>query len=217
MVDARRYIYGMVDKVKETVEIDLRQKLEGILTRKVALSRQRAALAEEDRKLDRDLADLRSAGRVWGISLPIPAVEPSVTGHVTVRYRTADGTMREEVRSAPTPLLFAGSTALVGPTAPAIETKTQDTKVSPAPARPAIRDIVLDRLKAAGAKGDGATAIRQFIERVYDDKIHEKTVGMTLYRLAQDGLVRREGRTWFLAQEAGSPGADTPGPETAKS
>jgi len=40
-------------------------------------------------------------------------------------------------------------------------------------------------------------------------------IGMTLYRLSQDGLVRREGRTWFFvpsqAAETKNPGGDTPG------
>ena len=49
----------------------------------------------------------------------------------------------------------------------------------------------------------------------YRGEIHEKTVGMTLYRLLQDKLVRREGHTWFLVPqpiaETKNPGGETPG------
>jgi hypothetical protein len=79
---------------------------------------------------------------------------------------------------------------------------------------PTVRDGVLKRLQAAGSKGAKAIELRAFFEETYGIKIHEKTVGMTLYRLSRDHLVRREGRTWFIAPpkaEAMNPGAATPG------
>jgi len=63
----------------------------------------------------------------------------------------------------------------------------------------------------------GATpteVLREYIEAARSTKLHEKTIGMTLYRLANDGLARRDGRTWFpVSQEAKqeNPGAGTPG------
>lgn len=77
---------------------------------------------------------------------------------------------------------------------------------------PRMSDIVLDRLKAAGAKGSKAAPIQQYIENVYATKIHDKTVGMTLYRLARAGLVRRDGHTWFIVPETVNPGVAAPGP-----
>ena len=76
---------------------------------------------------------------------------------------------------------------------------------------PRVSDIVLDQLKAAGSAGSKAAPIQEFIERTYRAKIHDKTVGMTLYRLLHKGLVRREGHIWFIATGAVNPGADTPG------
>jgi hypothetical protein len=53
-------------------------------------------------------------------------------------------------------------------------------------------------------------------ERAFGETIHEKTVGMTLYRMSKDGLVTRDGHTWFITQppkcsNVVNPGGDTPG------
>jgi len=79
------------------------------------------------------------------------------------------------------------------------------------PDRPSIRELALDRLRSAGAAGTKARAIREYIESTYKIRLHYKTVGMTLYRLSQDGLARREGQTWFIVPETMNPGGDTPG------
>jgi hypothetical protein len=92
-----------------------------------------------------------------------------------------------------------------------LDESPEDTELSPE--MPRIGEIILDRLNIAGAEGSKAAEIRRFIFNTYDADIHEKTVGMTLYRLQKDGVVRRDGRLWFLASaEAENPGADTPGP-----
>jgi hypothetical protein len=75
--------------------------------------------------------------------------------------------------------------------------------------------VIIERLAAAGAAGAKASSIREFYERASGKSIHEKTVGMTLYRLQGEGLVRREGHVWFSAlpkAETENPGGDTPGP-----
>jgi len=86
-----------------------------------------------------------------------------------------------------------------------------------APEMPRIGEIILDRLKVAGSDGSKAAEIKRFILNTYEADIHEKTVGMTLYRLQKDGAVRRDGHVWFLASpEAENPGADTPGPAVSQ-
>ncbi len=77
-----------------------------------------------------------------------------------------------------------------------------------------IRDIVLEYLKAAKDAGIKAAEAREYVEALRHSKIHEKTVGMTLYRLSNDGLARREGRTWFFVPpkaDTKNPGGETPG------
>ena len=80
----------------------------------------------------------------------------------------------------------------------------------PAPEQQPIHHMVLDRLKEAGTSGSKAAPIRAYIEGVLGREIHEKTVGMTLYRLLKRGAVRREGHTWFFVPEAKDSGAVTP-------
>jgi hypothetical protein len=77
-----------------------------------------------------------------------------------------------------------------------------------------IKDLVLSRLALGAVAGVRASEIRNFVQQSIGKIIHEKTVGMTLYRLQKEGLVRRDGHIWFLAEtrvEAGNPGAGSAG------
>ena len=84
---------------------------------------------------------------------------------------------------------------------------------------PKIRDIVLDQLREAGNRGQKAAPIQKYIEESYHTLLHEKTVGMTLWRLSKEDMVYRKGQTWFYGAQAGqtstvtteNPGAETPG------
>jgi hypothetical protein len=60
-----------------------------------------------------------------------------------------------------------------------------------------IREAVIDRLKKAGAAGAKAADIRREIEKMQGRELHDKTIGMTLYRLSLKGQSRRDGITWF--------------------
>jgi hypothetical protein len=78
-----------------------------------------------------------------------------------------------------------------------------------------VREVALMRLREAGGKGAKAAEIREYFERTYGEVVHEKTVGMTLYRLLQAKQVRRDGHTWFFgppSAETKNPGGETPGP-----
>lgn len=64
-----------------------------------------------------------------------------------------------------------------------------------------IRDQVIEELKLAGESGIKTSEIRQnFMDRGIE--MHEKTVGMTLYRLSKENIARREGRIWFFVPDA---------------
>jgi hypothetical protein len=65
-----------------------------------------------------------------------------------------------------------------------------------------IAEIALDLLSKAAGDGLKAAVIREHIETVLKRKIHEKSVGMTLYRLASSGDVSRSGHTWFIGDLA---------------
>jgi hypothetical protein len=81
------------------------------------------------------------------------------------------------------------------------------------PPMPKVADVALERLATAGSKGLKAVEIRAYIAHVYHQEIHEKTVGMTLYRLQKKGKVTHDGHLWFLASKvATNSGAATPEP-----
>jgi hypothetical protein len=96
------------------------------------------------------------------------------------------------------------------------ETINSDSRAAAKPLEPPIiKDVILERLKEAGEAGAKASSIREFIETTYSVKIHEKTVGMSLYRLQKAEKVRRNGLIWFLSTpkaDGENPGAGTPGP-----
>jgi hypothetical protein len=72
----------------------------------------------------------------------------------------------------------------------------EDTLFEPT-ADVSVREVVIAELLAAGPKGARAALIRQKVEAATGRKLHYKTIGMTLYRLSEKGLVRRNGLTWF--------------------
>lgn len=63
------------------------------------------------------------------------------------------------------------------------------------------RTAILEHLEAAGDQGTTAADLRQHLLVAHGITVHEKTPGMTLYRLFKDGLARRSGRTWYAVQQ----------------
>lgn len=61
----------------------------------------------------------------------------------------------------------------------------------------AINDAILQYLRAVGEAGTNVAQIKQHLADAYGITVHEKTPGMTLYRLLKKGLARRVGRTWY--------------------
>ena len=56
---------------------------------------------------------------------------------------------------------------------------------------------MLDQLRLAGREGSKAATIRTYATQVLQRDFHVKAVGMTLNRLATQGLARRKGHVWF--------------------
>ncbi len=150
-------------------------------------------------------------------ALSIFDFDPLLDGFKRLRAEVGNERYDEAVRKA--------RTAYVGVSKPALERKNNSSDVVDEPTLPqgvegsTVRELVLDRLKAAGDEGSKAKLIRAYIETARSIKLHEKTVGMTLYRLGLDGLARRDGRTWFFVPpvaETKNPGGETPGRETSQ-
>jgi hypothetical protein len=81
-------------------------------------------------------------------------------------------------------------------------------------ARKTIRDRLLDAAKAAHPGPVRSAALRAQLERE-GTRTHIKTVGMTLYRLLQDGALRRNGWDWFFVPEDQRASAGTTGEENS--
>jgi hypothetical protein len=65
--------------------------------------------------------------------------------------------------------------------------------------RKTVRELLIELLPNYGDLGAKAAELRRKIEAIQGQSLHEKTVGMTLYRLSKDGLVRRDGRKWVAS------------------
>jgi hypothetical protein len=94
----------------------------------------------------------------------------------------------------------------------------QSTELVDGSLSPNIRELVVARLQQAGKAGIKAAEIREFLG-AQGVELHEKTVGMTLYRLSKEGRARREGRTWYsaVADDGEGSGATRDERETADS
>ena len=67
---------------------------------------------------------------------------------------------------------------------------------------PRIKDAILGYLQDVGDAGATARAVGQHLSDVHNLVIHEKTPGMTLYRLLKEGRVRRNGKIWYADASA---------------
>jgi len=62
------------------------------------------------------------------------------------------------------------------------------------------RQIILMALERAYPNGLRASELRKVVERELGREVHYKTPGMTLYRLQEQEIVRRDGYDWSLAE-----------------
>lgn len=197
MTDTSRKTPAIVDpKMIDT----LFRKRDDLLAERADIRAKRSALARRDREIDGELADVQAAGRVFNIEVPLPKDDEDEGQRNLWLYH-------QVTPRPPRPSTFAGG----GPALPDLQKTAGAKAVATKAEMPRVSDLVLDRLKVAGKVGSKAAPIQRYIETTYNTKIHDKTVGMTLYRLQQQKLVRRRGHTWFIAQEAMNPGVAAPG------
>ena len=208
------------DSARSTYDL-LVAKRDAVLAERTALIEQRAVLSAKLRKADRDLSDCKAAARLFDLPIDFPdddedlALRRRIVQNVRAHEGASDPNlaasaarlMSARVLNSSAPRFAGGGDAshYMAAQQPSLLAK----QASAAPIeRPPIRSIVLDQLNAAGPEGVKAADLRAYIERTFGDPIHEKTVGMTLYRLSQDGAVRRDGHTWFLVNSQKSGGAE---------
>lgn len=213
------------------------EKRDRLLAERAMLMEQRSQLLAAIRRMDRDLADCKAAARLFHLEIEFPEDEEDREARfrrdreAAILERQRDNMRRHNMArqvDAPSALSPATFSQFTNPPAKApdpaavareqlltvnqvVEAVISQTKAKSA--RPSLREVVLDQLRQrpSGAK---AADLRDYIERTFGEEIHEKTVGMTLYRLSKESLVRRDGHIWFSAAATAvteNPGADTPG------
>lgn len=67
-----------------------------------------------------------------------------------------------------------------------------------------IRTAILEYLGTVGDQGAKVAQVKKHLADAYGITVHEKTPGMTLYRLLKEGLVTKNGRTWIAAASNGT-------------
>lgn len=74
-------------------------------------------------------------------------------------------------------------------------------RIAAKPSNATFKDSALAFLKGFYPDPIKAAMLQEMIELTTGLKYHEKTAGMTLYRLSQEGLARREGHWWYFVPE----------------
>ncbi len=235
-------------QLREAATAKILARRDDLLREQIMVRHDQERLAAREREIDRELAECKAAARFFGLVIETPPDEREIAdlrrqvvmcrqraeisderGMVDesrewrARARAAEARLRNAVATAEH---FAKQGVLTirhevaAPEQQASPAAVEaNTSLTPKSKMPKIKDIALDQLRSAGAAGMKAAPIHQYIETTYSTKLHGKTVGMTLYRLAIEKLVHREGQTWFYGPQAGQappaspedPGAGTPG------
>ncbi|NDE91088.1 MAG: hypothetical protein EB059_08145 [Alphaproteobacteria bacterium] len=201
------------DKHNDVIE-KITSKRDGLIRERLYIRKKRQELAMRDREIDREIADCRAAARVFGLNIEFPPDEREEL----IRMRAVEHRLlHEAVHAANNPITITHTnkidTTISARTNHVVPVELIKAQLTTKPEMPRVQDIVLDRLKKAGDKGSKAAPIQCYIKDTYNIDIHEKTVGMTLYRLSKEGRVRRNGHFWFFVPQT----ADTKNPDAGAS
>ncbi len=74
--------------------------------------------------------------------------------------------------------------------------------------KPSFKEAAIEFLQKIYPRGLKATHIRALAQSHYGITAHEKTTGMTLYRLKKEGLIRRNGLYWYFMAPERHPAED---------
>lgn len=67
---------------------------------------------------------------------------------------------------------------------------------------PTVKEFIVERARLAFPKPVRAAALRRAFEEMSNKTVHDKTFGMSLYRLSLEGVMKREGNAdWYFVPE----------------
>jgi hypothetical protein len=153
-------------------------KRDALVAARSELLEQRADILSRLRRVEREIADCRATARLFQLDIEFPPDEQETRAAAP---EVADRQLKQHIHAQWERL---------------------------AARRQTLKDVLLDQLKLAGQTGCKAAPLRELFESTTGQIIHEKTVGMTLYRLLKDGLVHRNGHTWFFGPPPAAAGSD---------
>lgn len=196
--------------VRDAAVTAIKAKAHALFAERQAIRDEMAALDQKLRRNEIAIFDCRGAARLFGDDIELPE-DLATARSVWVRR-----VMNEPLRAPPPGHVAPASAA--APAAPMVRhyrppaafaggSEVQPTLLGGllGDGAPSVREIALQQLKRAGEQGTKASAIREVVESILKKRVHDKTVGMTLYRLSQEDppKVRRDGQTWFFVPPPG--------------
>jgi hypothetical protein len=197
----------MVEKKTEAIEpfaIEyVEKRRDWLVAQRLRLFRLKRAIDAYARRVDSELQECVEAGRELGSEIALPVWEnvwkTSLQEEMRRVCAVAEWTRPEQTmrKSAYGPLSF--DSVLEFQVADTLEDcEIRDLRArQEGRRRRTLRQIVLDQLRFAGRGGSKAATIRTYVTQVLQRDFHDKAVGMTLNRLATQGLARRKGHVWF--------------------
>lgn len=133
-------------------------------------------LQAHERELMAQISDCFAAARVFGFDLIAEFQRTAKIVSQQLPLRTSDRTASDLLREV--------------------------SPVAAARSEPTVRDLVLSAIERAHPNPVRASTLRRELANI-GHATHEKTVGMTLYRLSKEGGVRRVGgRDWYFVPES---------------
>jgi hypothetical protein len=199
----------MVEKKRGAIEpiaIDyIVKRRDWLVVERLRLFRLKRAIDAYAQTVDRQLQECVEAGRELGEKIALPIWEnvwkTSLQEEMRRVCAVSEWTRPEQAmrKSDYNPLSF-DDVLMYGVWDALEDCELQESRARQETARarrPTLRQLVLEQLQSAGREGSKAAPIRAHAKQVLERDFHVKAVGMTLNRLAKQGLARRKGRVWF--------------------
>ena len=199
----------MVDAKTDAID-RIVKKRDWLAVERLRLFRLQRAIDAYARRIDSELQECVEAGRVLGVKINLPIWEnvwtTSLEKEMARVCAVSEWTRPEQAMQKSEYATLGFDDVLTFRIADTLkDCDRQEFRVrqdSWRPRRPTLRHLVLERLRSAGRKGSKAAPIRAHAKQFLERDFHVKAVGMTLNRLAKEGLARRKGHVWFPVGQA---------------
>jgi hypothetical protein len=207
----RKEIRKMNDAMKEEAKKEIIRDRDRLLLERIHFYLVAYTANDRLKKIEAKLQKGKAAAEYFGIQMDYPAVKPDIFDFVHGRsddFMWSAAKLKESMDSRSNNNWLPTGFATIEEVNTYVEDKLSQSNIDgniiaqiegviKADTKATIAEISLELLLEAKESGMKAATIRSTIETELGRSIHEKSVGMTLYRLAQDEKVFRRGHIWF--------------------